>query len=58
MTTCLNCGDTTESEAEFCSAACHYEMEAELGTALSGRGVAGLIVEEAEAVAREAAGDK
>jgi hypothetical protein len=58
MATCLTCGDPTDDDVEFCSAGCFYEMEADLGAPLAGRGAGGLIVEEAEAVAREAAEEK
>jgi hypothetical protein len=58
MSKCFTCGGPTEGDAESCSAACFYELEAELGTPLAGRGAGGLVVEEAEAVAREAAEEK
>lgn len=40
MSTCFTCGDPTEDEAEFCSPACFWTGEAELGVPLAGESIA------------------
>jgi hypothetical protein len=55
MSACLNCNTPTDDDAEFCSAFCLYQMEAELEMPLAGHSVAEAVVEAAEAETRRAA---
>ncbi|WP_158299799.1 hypothetical protein [Glycomyces paridis] len=55
MTTCFTCKEPTEDGAEFCSPACFWEGEAELGVSLTGRSIAEALAAKEEAAA--SAGD-
>lgn len=39
MSLCFTCGDATEDDAEFCSPACFWTGEAELGVPLAGESI-------------------